>query len=232
MGHYTLSSRFLLLIRAIMGHMDRHPLGLSIEELRVLAKLTNPRLIQDYLDTLAINFEKRGETCMSPRRVLETQKAHCMEGALVAATCLMLAGKRPLLLDLKTTGGDDDHVVTLFKENGHWGAISKTNHATLRYRDPVYRTVRELAMSYFHEYFLNASGKKTLVSYSRPFSLARFGTSWITSREDLWHIPNALDRAVHTPIAPRTTLAHTREASAIERTAGKLVEWERRDART
>ncbi len=123
-------------------------------------------------------------------------------------------------------------MVALFRKDGYWGAVSKTNHAVLRYRDPVYRTVRELALSYFHEYFLNASGKKTLVSYSLPFSLRPFGTGWITAEEDLWHLPQALDRARHSPIAPRSHVTHARIASALERKAGALTEWREANPRT
>jgi hypothetical protein len=95
---------------------------------------------------------------MSPRRVLRENKAHCIEGAFLAAAALMLAGEKPLLLDLKTLPSDDEHVVALYKRNSRWGAISKTNHATVRFRDPIYINVRELAASYFHEYFLDSTG--------------------------------------------------------------------------
>ena len=219
----------MLAVPFILTYMEQPPYGLTKEEHEVFRALSTPIRIQDYLDTLAINFEKRGETCMSPRRVIRTKRAHCMEGALLAATALMLAKKRPLLLDLKSAEGDDDHVVVLYREDGRWGALSKTNHATLRFRDPVYTTVRELALSYFHEYFLNGSGEKTLRSYSSPFSLRKFGTDWITSEEELWHIPRALDHARHFPIAPTRVLRATRPAVSLERAAGKLTEWKRSD---
>jgi hypothetical protein len=212
--------------------MSASPFRLTNEEYRTLAHLNNPSRIQDYLDGLAINFEKRGETCMSPRRVLRTQKAHCMEGALLAYLALTLAGSKTYLLDLKSARGDDDHVVTLYTEQGYWGALSKTNHATLRFRDPVYRTVRELVLSYFHEYFLNDSGRKTLQSYSVAFSLKQFGSDWVTAEEDLWHIPRALDAARHIPIAPVSLLRNARRAHPLERSAGTLTEWKRTDAGT
>ncbi len=142
----------------------------------------------------------------------------------MAASILWYHGQKPLLLDLKATRPDLDHVVILFKENGRWGAISKTNHAVLRYRDPVYLSVRELALSYFHEYFLD-NGKKTLRSFSRPFSLVPFGTGWITSEKNLWHFPRALDKSRHYPIAPATTISRLRPATKIERRAGILVEY-------
>jgi hypothetical protein len=208
--------------------------GLSKEELAVLKKLSTPQKIQDYLDALPQNHEKGGDTYLSPRRVLREQKAHCIEGALLAAVALWLQGERPLLLDLKTLDIeiDSDHVVALYKKNGYWGAISKTNHAVLRYRDPVYKTVRELALSYFHEYFLVTNGQKTLRSYSRPVSLKRFGTKWITSEDDLWHIAEALDTVTHFPLIPTGNERHIRSASLVERTAGSIPEWDKNDPRT
>jgi hypothetical protein len=145
----------------------------SKSELAILNKLSTPIKIQDFLDTIPINFEKKGETHMSPRRVLRENKAHCIEGALLAAVALWLHGHEPLLLDLKAHPHDDDHVVALYKINNLWGAISKSNHSTIRFRDPVYKTIRELALSYFHEYFEEKSGKKVLYSYSKPFNLKK-----------------------------------------------------------
>jgi hypothetical protein len=202
------------------------------DELAVLKALSKPEKIQDYLDSLPINFEKKGETNMSPRRVLREKKAHCMEGAMLAALALMLQGEKPLLLDLKTSAKDDDHVVALYKRNGCWGAISKTNHATLRFRDPIYKTVRELAASYFHEYFLDSNGEKTLRSHSGPFSLARYGSDWITSEDDLWQIAIDLDSAPHFALFPKENLRFIRKADSMERSAGKLIEWKTSDKGT
>lgn len=212
--------------------MQHERFGLSDEEYRTLEGLRTPQKVQDFLNSLPINYEKHRETCMSPKRVLATGKAHCMEGALLAALAFRIQGQKPLLLDLKTGRGDVDHVVALYKVNGYWGAVSKTNHAVLRYRDPVYKTIRELALSYFHEYFLNSNGRKTLRSYSAPFSLVPYGTDWISSREDLWYLPEALDVAKHFPIAPAKNIALLRIADPIERSAGGLTEWKRTDTGT
>lgn len=199
--------------------------SLNPSEEKLLSRLSSPPKIQDFLDTLQINFERDGETCMSPRRVLRERKAHCMEGAMLAALALRLHGHRPLIMDLKSRRGDDDHVVALFRSKGYWGALSKTNHAVLRYREPVYRTIRELALSYYHEYFLD-TGVKTLRSYSLPFDLTRFDARhWMTSEKDLFYIPRALDRSRHLLLAPMKTLLHARKADRIERIAGKLIEW-------
>lgn len=193
---------------------------------RMFKKLTTPEKIQDFLDSMPINFEPDGETCASPLVVLERNSAHCIEGALVAAAALWYHGDRPLLLDLKTAKDDHDHVVALFKRNGRWGAISKTNHAVLRYRDAVYASPRELAMSYFHEYFLD-SGEKTLRSYSAPFNLLAYEHDWLISRENLWGIHDDLDDARHFPIAPPVALRRLRPASSVERKAGTLTEWKK-----
>lgn len=182
-----------------------------------------PEKIQDLLDSLAINQEKQGETCRSPKEVLRYKEAHCLEGALLAAAALQAAGEKPLLLNLKVSRGDYDHAVALFKRNGYWGALSKTNHAVLRYRDPVYKTIRELALSYFHEYFLNDTGRKTLIAYSKPFDLSRYQKEWITSDKNLWYIADALRDSPHTAIVPIGT--KLRPASKLERSAGSLVEW-------
>lgn len=195
------------------------------KELATLKKLSTPALIQDFLDRLPINWEKKCETNLSPRNVLKQKKAHCMEGALLAAAALWLHGHPPLLMDLKAHPFDDDHVVALYKINDYWGAISKTNHATLRFRDPVYKTIRELALSYFHEYSLDSDGTKVMQSYSAPFSLKRFGTKWITSEDDVWHIGEALDASRHFPIVPKANKKFIRKSDAMERKAGKLREW-------
>lgn len=147
---------------------------------------------------------------------------------MLAAAALWLSGKKPLLLDLKTVKGDDEHVVALFTENGYWGAISKTNHAVLRFRDPVYRTVRELALSYFHEYFKSDTGAKTLRSYSDPFDLSRLGTDWLTAETNLWRVARSLDRSPHHPIVPPKNKRSLRRATVFERKIMGQTEWKRK----
>lgn len=200
--------------------------NLTKEEEKILKKLNTGKKIQDFLNRLEINFEEDGETCMSPRKVLRERKAHCIEGAFLAAFCLKLAGKKPLVVDLKTTKDDFEHVLCVFEKDGKWGAISKTNHAVLRYREPIYRDVRELVMSFFHEYFDN-KGRKTLRSFSEPVDLIeKFGTDWITSKENLWEMHDALDKEKHFPILTKKQKWNLRKADKIEIEAGKLVEWE------
>ncbi len=202
-----------------------HLAALTKEEQAVFKKLNSPRKLQDFINAIPINFEKGGETLMSPRRTLQENKAHCLEGAFLAAAVLWWHGQKPLLMDLKTIVNDFDHVVALFRRGPFWGAISKTNHAVLRYREPIYASPRELAMSYFHEYFLD-NGAKTLRSYSAPFDLSKLKLNWLTAAEDLWEISNQLDSSPHHQILDKKMIASLRRAEPIEIKAGKLTEWD------
>ena len=197
---------------------------LTKKELKLLKSLNTPKKIQDYLGKLQINFNYRKDTFMSPRRVLNTGKCHCIEGATLAYLALKINGYAPLLVHLKTTKHDYEHVIAVFKKNGKWGAITKTNHAVLRYREPVYNSIRELVMSFFHEYFLN-SGKKTLRSYSAPVNLSRFNEkNWAIDEKDLWYIDTYLDKVKHYNILNKKQIAELRKADKVEIMAGKLVE--------
>lgn len=191
----------------------------------VLQRLSTPQKVQDYLDSLPINFETHGETYMSPLRVVEAGTAHCFEGALLAAAAFAYHDDAPLLMDLRAIDDDEDHVVAPFRQNGYWGAISKTNHAILRYRDPVYATCRELALSYVHEYAL-ADGTKTLREASRPFSLRRFRPEeWLTAGDELGWLVNELDDSPHFPVVPKKNLPLLRKISKIERKTLEMTEW-------
>ncbi len=162
--------------------------------------LQRPDRIQRYLDEkIAYNKEPDGDTCRSPKRVLRDRVAHCMEGALFAASALRVLGHEPLLMDMESFR-DDDHVIAIFKVRGCWGAIAKSNYSGLRFREPVYRTLRELAMSYFEQYY-NLQGEKSLRAYSRPVNLRRFDKlGWETSEEDVWFVPEYLVQVAHTRI--------------------------------
>lgn len=204
--------------------------GLTKKEWRRLKKLSNPKKIQDFLNSLPFNFEERGETHRSVRQVFKKGKAHCFEGALVAAAALWINGQRPLLLDLVTIRPDLDHVVALFKKDGYWGATSKTNHAVLRYREPVYRNIRELVISYFHEYFLDdglpaQAGRKTLRSFSKPFDLSRFGTDWLTTEENLAGLAHLLDSSLHTRLLTKKQARNLRKVDWVEIQAGNVAEY-------
>jgi hypothetical protein len=169
----------------------------SPSETRILSRLTTPAKIQRFLDDIAYNLEPHGYTCYSPRLVLRHGLAHCMEGALVGAMALRWLGYPPLLVDLEAVR-DTDHVVAVYRFNGYWGAVAKSNYSGLRSREPVYRTLKELAMSYFEHYF-NPAREKTLRMYSRPVNLTRFDRmSWMTAERDVWEIPNHLCEIPHT----------------------------------
>lgn len=200
--------------------------GLTKKEVQILAKLTTPKKIQDFLNKMPPNFELNGETYMSPRRSLAMGKSHCLEGALIAALALWLVGEQPILMDLKTCNGDD-HVVALFRKNGYWGAISKTNHAVLRYREPIYKTLRELALSYFHEYFDNKTGKKILRSYSKAFNLSKLKKNWVTAEEELFWLSEQIDTSPHFSLLTKSMIAGLRPAEPIEIEAGKILEWKK-----
>lgn len=198
---------------------------LTSEDKKILKGLNTPHKIQDFLDKLPQNHEKNGETCMSPHSVLKEKRAHCIEGAMLAATALWLAGEQPLVMSLKVSKGDDDHIVALYKKNGYWGAISKTNHAVLRFRDPIYKTPRELALSYFHEYFLTKTGKKTMQGYSKPINLKRFGKKWVNEENDLWSIAEVIFDMTHTQVVPKKNEKYIRHAHRVERKAASITEW-------
>lgn len=170
--------------------------GLNRSEIRELSRLRTPERVQRFLDELAYNHDTDPHTCFSPRLVLRHRRAHCMEGALLAAAAFRLAGRPPLVVDLEAVR-DDDHVLAVFREGRAWGAVAKSSYSGLRFRDPVYRSLRELVMSYFPHYY-NPEGEKTLRAYSRPVNLARFDAlGWMASEEDVWYIPEHLVRAPH-----------------------------------
>ena len=171
-------------------------LGLPAAQFATLKRLDTPQKIQAFLHGLKQNWEVDGETCRPVTEVLRTRRAHCIEGAMLAAAALWIHGEPPLLLDMRAEQ-DFDHVVALFRRHGCWGAISKTNGIGLRWRDPVYRTLRELAMSYFHEY-TNRRNHKTLREYSVPFDLRRIDTSvWVSGEKHCWSVAEKLDEIRH-----------------------------------
>lgn len=181
---------------------ERQSFGLTPKNLRTLRALKTPKRIQHFIDELTYQY---ADTAGSPQRTLRERKGHCLEGALVAAAALRLLGHPPLLMDLEGVR-DDDHVLAIYREHGLWGSLAKSNFAGLRSRKPVYRTLRELAMSYFEHYY-NLRGEHTLRAYSTPVNLARLdGKQWMTSEEEVWCVPELLVAARHYPIAPDKVL--------------------------
>jgi hypothetical protein len=170
--------------------------GFTRAELRTLRSFKTPAGIQRFLDSLPYHLAM---TCWSPRRVLHERTVHCLEGAIFAAAALRVLGFPPLLVDLEAEQ-DTDHVLAVFKVRRHWGAVAASNFASCRYREPVYRSLRELAMSYFNSYF-NLRRERTLRRFSRPVNLKRFDhLHWMTSEKEVWFIPNYLCDISHTPL--------------------------------
>jgi len=173
--------------------MKSDHLGFTPAELRKLRSLKDPHGVQQFLDRLPYHL---ADTAWSPRRVLREETAHCMEGAIFAAAALRVLGFPPLLWDLEAYH-DTDHVLAVFRVRGHWGALAKSNYSGCRYREPVYRSLRELAMSYFNIYF-NMRGERSLRTFSRPVNLARFDDQqWMTTEKSIWFIPMHLVDVQH-----------------------------------
>ncbi len=197
-------------------------------ELKFLKSLDTPAKVQDYLNSIPFNFEYDGvDTIKSPLRSMRENNIHCFEGALLGAFILSLHKHKPRLLYLKTTKHDFDHVITPFKIGGFWGALSKTNHNVLRYREPIYKNIRELVLSYFHEYFLD-NGDKTLRQYSDVLDLSKIKKNWTEDENDLWYIDKALDKMKHFDIVPKEILKKLRKVDKIEVSAGKEEEYKKR----
>ncbi|MEK7117106.1 MAG: hypothetical protein AAB837_02995 [Patescibacteria group bacterium] len=195
-----------------------------------IKKLNTPKKVQDFLDKMPFNFEEKEENYMSPMRVLKIGKMHCFEGAIFACFCLQQHNIENYLMDLKVKDlkKDSDHTLCIFKINKYWGAISKTNHSVLRWRDPIYKTPRELAMSYFHEYFLD-NGQKTLLSFSKPFDVwKRFGGKWATMEKDLDKIAEALDESPHINFVPKENEKFIRPAGKTEIKGAGITEWKKK----
>lgn len=196
------------------------------EERKILASLSTPAKIQDFLNALEYRVVGDNETCASPRTVLKERKAQCIEGAMLAAAALRFHGYAPLIVDLEASPTDLDHVIAVYQINGFWGALSKTNHGVLRYREPIYRSIRELVISYFHEYFLQTTGAKTLRNFSRPINLSRFDEqSWETTEENVWFIPEYLITIPHTPLLTKSQISRLRKADDVEIKMGEITEW-------
>jgi hypothetical protein len=165
--------------------------ALTDTEHEQISALTSPPAVQAFLD----GMEYSGDPFYRcPLRVLRDRKAHCFDGALFASAALRRLGYPPLILDMLPNDRDDDHLLALFQRNGHWGAVAKSNFVGLRFRESVYRSLRELVMSYF-EQFYNVARERTLRGYTCPFNLQAFdGLDWMTSDEPLERIAQRLDR--------------------------------------
>src|SRR6202045_658747 len=202
--------------------MARALAELTPSELAVFRRrLDTPAKVQRFLDEIPYNTEADGETFRSPRRVLADQTANCIEGAVLAAAGPRAQGEPPLIMALTATR-DEDHVIAVFRRGALWGAIATSKFTGLRYREPVYRTLRELAMSYFEQYF-NLAGERTLRGHGRPVNLVRFDAmKWMTSAEDLWPIAGHLERIPHVSLVSPATARRPAPLGPRLRAAGLL----------
>lgn len=205
----------------------REDLGLTAAEFARLARLATPARVQAFLNAIPANHELDGETVHSVRAVLRRREAHCIEGALLAACALWIHGEPPLVMHLDCAPSDHPHVVAVFRRGRCFGAISKSNGTWLRYREPVYRSLRELAMSYFHEYF-DPRGAKTLRSYARPFDLRAVPPGlWVTSDAPCWPLHDRLARLRHYPLVSPAQARHLTRRDPFERDAQSHVQYPR-----
>lgn len=205
----------------------REDLALTPAEFSLLQRLSTPQKIQSFLNAICVNHELHGETIHSVRSVIRHRRAHCIEGAMFAACALWVHGEPPLVMHLDCDVSDYPHVVALFKRGTCWGAISKTNGAVLRYRDPIYRSLRELALSYFHEY-ADTRGRKTLRSFSSAFDLRRIDPElWVSNGKDCQQVEDRLTTLRHYRLISTRQQRTLTRRDPFERRAAKLVEYPR-----
>lgn len=164
--------------------------------LAALGRLDSPRKVQDFLDYELSYNDSKPDTCFSPLEVLRRGKAHCIEGAMLAAAAFLFHGRRSMLLDLRAAPRDDDHVIAPFVENGRWGAVAQSHFCGLRYREPVHNSFGELARSYF-EFYYDYNGEKTLRSFSGPLDTAELKPEWLYSGKNVFFVSGRLDALRH-----------------------------------
>jgi len=200
-------------------------IGFSKEDISVFKKLNSPAKIQDFLDNeVSYNLEEKLETFYSPKLVLRYKRAHCFEGSVFAAAALAFNGFKPLLLDLRAVK-DDDHVVAVFRQNGLWGAIGQSKFIGLRYREPIFPSIKCLSLSYFENYF-DWNAKKDLREYSSPFNLEKFGKKWMVSDDEkkgIEFLADALDKSRHFDLIPKKTSKFLRKVTKFNYKAEILV---------
>jgi hypothetical protein len=187
-----------------MSAIEAFEQALSDSERQVVARLTTPRDIQAFLDELLYSAEP---IYRCPLRVLRERIAHCFDGALFAAAALRRLGYPPLILEILPSARDDDHLLALYKRDGHWGAVAKSNFVGLRFREPVYRTLRELVMSYFEQYY-NVDREKTMRGYTMPLNLKAFDKlDWTVNDEPLEGIAQRLEKIRQVPVLTASMIA-------------------------
>lgn len=190
----------------------------NLQEQQFFRQLNSPFIIQTYLDNLPYSDDS---FYRSPRRVMQDGKAHCFDGALFAACALQFIGHRPLIVDI-FADNDDDHLLAIYKVRNYWGAVAKSNFVGLRFREPVYRNLRELVLSYFESYY-NLEKEKTMRGYTVPLDLSRFyHLQWMTSDQNLEQISDALDRIRHINILTPAMIKELKPVDERSYRAGML----------
>lgn len=179
------------------------------EEIKLFKRLNSPSKIQDYLDKIAYDSD---EGTSSPRESIKKGKANCFEGAMIAAAAFEFHRLKPLIVDM-VAHDDDDHVIAVYKKYGRWGAVAKSNTTVLRYREPVYKTIRELVMSYF-DLYINLKGKKSLRKHSGAFDLSGY-KDWQIAKNDLEYLGEELAKAKHFDISPKKAVRNYRKADKL-----------------
>lgn len=201
-----------------MDHVADYLNRLTADERQALAGLDSPAAIQAFLDDIPYSTD---DFYRCPLRVVRERTAHCFDGALFGAAALRLLGHPPLILDMLAER-DDEHLLALYRVDGHWGAVAKSNFAGLRFREPVYRSLRELVMSFFEDYF-NADGEKTLRGYTAPLNLSRFDRlAWMTGNDHLEAIAERTDRIRRYPLLTPALVAGLSLVDARSYQAGML----------
>lgn len=194
----------------------------SERETDVLSQLATPEKIQKHLDSIDYDLGKKGDFRRSPRAVMKDKKADCFEGALLAAAALRFHGYPPMVVDLAAVR-DDDHVLAVFKRFGHWGAVAKSKYTGLGYREPIHKSIRELALSYFEDYF-NLAGGKTLRRYSGPVNLMMFDhVHWMTTEKSVLFIAEHLVKVRHMSLLTRGMIRNLGRVTRIQKEAGELA---------
>jgi hypothetical protein len=194
----------------------------SERETDVLSQLATPEKIQKHLDSIDYDLGKKGDFRRSPRAVMKDKKADCFEGALLAAAALRFHRYPPVIVDLAAVR-DDDHVLAVFKRFGRWGAVAKSKYTGLGYREPIYRSIRELALSYFEDYF-NLAGEKTLRRYSGPVNLVMFDHAhWMTTEKSVLFIAEHLVKVRHMSLLTRAMIRNLGRVTRIQKEAGELA---------
>ena len=182
-------------------------------------RISSPHGIQELLDSLAYSTD----ACYrSPLRSIRDGRAHCYDGAVLGAALLRRIGYPPLILNMFANGRDDEHLIAPFLRRGAWGAVAQSNVVGLRYREPIHRSIRELIISYFEQYF-NTASEKTLRKYTRPINLAQFDRQhWMSDDRAMDLIADRLEQLRRVPILSRGMIAGLARVDPLSYRAGML----------